>query len=233
MSAEPHVVITRDKTGNVTAHGGDELAATLLKRAGFVTETSPRSLWYRLPWDLGERRENEMASRAARMLEAVGYRVDIGSDLLVGEVTTPSDPRGVHVHGHQILQLTDELNGVQSHDGAAELIEHVADPTDGVVIRLSEFFEAAAEQAKNAGTEAGWNLSYAFEDAAATLISLSDELESTADAFRALGRTPPSRQAQAAQQHSAAARVRNLPSASGTETASVAQPVVPDPRRRR
>ncbi|MBJ7000129.1 hypothetical protein JG491_08580 [Streptomyces sp. CRPSP2-6A1] len=67
MSTTHDVVITREPTGNVTAEGGDELAFTLLKRAGFVIETAPLSFWYRLPWDMGEKRENQMASHAARM----------------------------------------------------------------------------------------------------------------------------------------------------------------------
>ncbi|MFI0808203.1 hypothetical protein [Streptomyces echinatus] len=99
MPVPPDVVIARHPTGDVTAEGGDELAATLLKRASFVIETTPLSFWYRLPWDMGEARENQMASHAACMLTAVGYRVDLGHDLHVGTFTTPSDPQGKRVHG--------------------------------------------------------------------------------------------------------------------------------------
>ncbi|WP_236244040.1 hypothetical protein [Streptomyces sp. CC210A] len=216
MPTPPDVVITRHPTGNVIAEGGDELATTLLKRAGFVIETTPRSFWYRLPWDMGEARENQMASHAARMLTAVGYRVDLGPDLHTGLLTTPSDPRGERVHGHQILRLTDVLNGAETYETAADLTGHVLDPNDGVLVRLSEFFEAAAEQAKASETDAGWDLSYDFAETAATLASLGEDLHDAVDQLRALDRpAQPSWQARVASYYATA------PAAQRTATAAV------------
>ncbi|WP_405852451.1 hypothetical protein OG361_06975 [Streptomyces sp. NBC_00090] len=43
MPTPSAIAITRRPTGEVTAEGGDELAAILLKRADFVIETTPRS----------------------------------------------------------------------------------------------------------------------------------------------------------------------------------------------
>lgn len=187
MSTTPDVVITREPTGNVTAEGGDELAFTLLKRAGFVIETTPLSFWYRLPWDMGAKRENQMASHAARMLSAIGYRVDLDPGLDVTRITTPTDPLGARIYGQQILSLTDQLNGAETYAGAADLLEHVVDPNDGVLVRLSEFFEAAAVQANVADTDAGWDLSHLFEDAAATLTALAEDVRGAGQQMQRLG----------------------------------------------
>ncbi|MEU1299973.1 hypothetical protein [Streptomyces shenzhenensis] len=187
MSTTPNVTITREPTGNVVAEGGDELAVTLLKRAGFVIETTPLSFWYRLPWDLGKERENQMASHATQMLTAVGYQVDLAPGLDVTRFTTPSDPKGIRVYGQQILLLTDQLNGAETYAAAAELAEHVLDPNDGVLVRLSEFFEAAAAQANATDTASGWDLSHVFENAAATIGDLGTELQDASDRIRALG----------------------------------------------
>ncbi|MFJ3939119.1 hypothetical protein [Streptomyces parvus] len=235
MPTPPDVVITRHPTGNVTAEGGDQLATTLLKRAGFVIETTPRSFWYRLPWDMGEARENQMASHAARMLTAVGYRVDLGPDLHVGPLITPSDPQGKHIHGHQVLRLTDELNGAGAYGTAADLAEHVLDPHDGVLVRLSEFFEAAAEQAKASETDAGWDLSYDFAEAAVTLTALGENLHAAADQLRALGPlAQPSWQARVANYYATApATQRAGASAITPEAPAAAPPPASRPNRTR
>ncbi|WP_431949507.1 hypothetical protein [Actinacidiphila sp. bgisy167] len=235
MPTPPDVVITRHPTGNVTAEGGDELAVALLKRAGFVIETTPLSFWYRLPWDMGEARENEMASHAARMLTAVGYRVDLGPDLRVGRLTTPSDPQGKRVHGQQILRLTDEINGAGTYETAADLTEHVLDPNDGVLVRLSEFFEAAAEQAKASETDTGWDLSYDFAEAAATLTSLGEDLYNAADQLRALDRPAmPSWKAQVANYYATAPAAGRTGAPTATpEASAAAPPPAPKPNRTR
>ncbi|MFC8350393.1 hypothetical protein [Streptomyces sp. NPDC057280] len=187
MSTTPYVVITREPTGNVIAEGGDELAVTLLKRAGFVIETTPRTFWYRLPWDMGEERENQMASHAARMLTAVGYQVELDADLDINRITTPTDPCGKRVDGHQILSLTDQLNGAGSYTGAASLVQHIVDPEDGVLVRLGEFFEAAAVQANVADTDDGWHLSHLCEEAAATLTSRAEDVRDAGLQMQRLG----------------------------------------------
>lgn len=210
MPTAPDVIITRRPTGNVTAEGGDDLAFTLLKRAGFVIETAPNSVWYRLPWDMGKDHENGMASHATRMLTAVGYHVDLDASLDVTRVTTPTDLHGQRVHGHRILQLTDELRGTRSYDSSADLIEHVLDPNDGVLVRLSEFFETAALRATASDIEDVWELSQRFEDAASMLHDLGNDLDGAEAQMQALGRRPvrPSWQGQVADYYAAAPAAR-------------------------
>ena len=234
MSTTPDVVITRVPTGNVTAEGGDELATNLLKRAGFVIETTPLSFWYRLPWDMGGERENQMASHAARMLTAVGYQVELDPALDVTRVTTPTDPLGTRVYGQQILSLTDQLNEAETYTGSADLVEHVVDPDDGVLVRLGEFFEAAAVQANVADTADGWDLSHLFEDAASTLTSLGDDLRSAGDQMRALG--PPRKrswQEGVVRYYATAPSPRTGAAPAASEGPSATPPTTPKPSRAR
>ncbi|WP_019546660.1 hypothetical protein [Streptomyces sulphureus] len=103
---------------------------------------------------------------------------------------TPTDPEGKHTYGHQILHLTDRLNGTETYAQAAEETEHVLNEHDGVLARLGQFFEAAAEQAKSSETDEGFELAYRFEDAFSTLLELSDELHGASDQMRTLGPPP-------------------------------------------
>ncbi|MFF3689949.1 hypothetical protein [Streptomyces sp. NPDC002187] len=235
MSTTPDVVITREPTGNVTAEGGDELAVTLLKRAGFVIETTPRSFWYRLPWDMGEERENKMASHAARMLTAVGYHVNLDPGLGVTRVTTPTDPAGDRAIGHSVLTLVDHLNGAATYGAAAEVVDEVLDPDDGVLVRLGDFFEAAAAQANAADTQGGWDLSYVFEDAAATVRELGTDLHAASDRMRDLGPSAQrSWQEGVAHYYATAPNRHTAPAAAVSDEAAATPPSTPDsPAQRR
>ncbi|MGW2056245.1 hypothetical protein ACWCOZ_20420 [Streptomyces sp. NPDC001840] len=236
MSALPDVVIARQPSGNVTAEGGDELAAALLKRAGFVVQTAPRSAsWFRLPWDLGEERENEIAGHAARMLTAVGYQVSLDPRLDVSPVTTPADPRGTRVHGQRIRALTEQLTAADTYATAASLTEEVLDPIDGVLARLSEFFDAAAKQANAADDEDGFDLGGRFTDAARRLTEISEDLHVGSDRLRALGPPAvPNWQAQlGAYRETAPPQHAGAPATVLTQSAAAALPTPPAPRRSR
>ncbi|MFE7124901.1 hypothetical protein [Streptomyces sp. NPDC057617] len=236
MSALPDVVIARQPSGNVTAEGGDELATALLQRAGFVVQTAPRfAPWYRLPWDLGEERENEMADHAARMLTAVGYQVDLDPSLGTSPITTPTDPSGARVHGQLILALTEQLTASETYDTTASLTEEVLDPIDGVLARLSEFFDAAAEQANAADNEDGLDLGGRFTDAARRLTEISEDLHVADDRLRALGPPAvPNWQAQlTAYRETAPPQHAGAPATVLTQSAATALPTPPAPRRSR
>ncbi|MFE4826774.1 hypothetical protein [Streptomyces sp. NPDC056672] len=236
MSPRPDVVIARQQSGNVTAEGGDELAAALLQRAGFVVQTAPRfAPWFRLPWDLGEERENQMASHAARMLTAVGYQVDLDPRLDTSAVTTPTDPRGTSMHGQRIRALTEQLKAADTYDTAASLTEEVLDPIDGVLARLGEFFDAAAEQANAADDEDGLDLGDRFTDAARRLTEISEDLHVASDRLRALGPPAvPNWQAQlTAYCETAPPQHAGAPATVLTRSAATALPTPSAPRRSR
>ncbi|QDY78188.1 hypothetical protein [Streptomyces qinzhouensis] len=194
-SEKPHVVIVRERGGNVAAipHSGftraehGVLAVEMLRHAGFIDDHSPLTQQYRLHWDMGRAYENRQATRAAKMLTAAGFRVELDPSLDADRFTTPSDPAGLRVYGQQILRLTDQLGAARSPVEAADLAEHVLDPHDGVLVRLSQFFETAVEVVKDVGADEGWEVADAFEAAAETINTVFDDLDETAGELRSLG----------------------------------------------
>lgn len=87
--------IRREQGGEVEVTGRiDAFASDVLRRAGFRFEPTLRSVWIRLPFDMGRAWENEHATWAAEMLTAARYRVDLGPDLRAG-APQPAAPTGV------------------------------------------------------------------------------------------------------------------------------------------
>ncbi|GAA2530500.1 MULTISPECIES: hypothetical protein [Streptomyces] len=105
---------------------------------------------------------------------------------------TPSAARtSAYVYGDALLALTDRLNGTESHADAAAMLHQILDPTDGLLERLGEFFEAAGEKAKEAEHDDGFDLSYDLADAAAEIRNLGEVLHVAEDRMRALSTPPP------------------------------------------
>ena len=102
----------------------------------------------------------------------------------------PADVSGnadrTFVYGDVLLALTDRLNATESPTDAAALLHQILDPTSGLLERLGEFFEAAAEKAKESEQDDGFDLHYDLQDAAATLRSLGEDLHTAVDRMRAL-----------------------------------------------
>ncbi|MGA5191400.1 hypothetical protein ACPCSL_33260 [Streptomyces griseoincarnatus] len=107
----------------------------------------------------------------------------------------PPEPRNVpgtphrgplYVHGDALRDLTDRLNGAESHADAAALLHQILEPTDGLLAQLGEFFEAAGEKAKEAEEDDGFDLSYDLADAAAEIRNLAEVLHVAEDRMRAL-----------------------------------------------
>ncbi|MDX3855665.1 hypothetical protein [Streptomyces sp. AK02-01A] len=96
MSSAP-IRILRGRGGQVEVKGTlDDLAAGILRRAGFMTFPTLSGQWVRLPFDLGEARENQRASWAADMLTAARYPVELDPALRPSGTSTASSsaPRG-------------------------------------------------------------------------------------------------------------------------------------------
>ncbi|MFE9367811.1 hypothetical protein ACFYNN_34685 [Streptomyces sp. NPDC006978] len=100
--------------------------------------------------------------------------------------TPEAEDRTAYAYGDVLLTLTDRLNGTDSHADAAALLHQVLEPTHGLLERLGEFFEAAAEKAKEAEQEDGFDLSHDLADAAAELRNLGEDLRVAEDRMRAL-----------------------------------------------
>ncbi|NEB88986.1 hypothetical protein G3I43_33200 [Streptomyces anulatus] len=80
-----------------------------------------------------------------------------------------------------LLELTDQINGSTSHIQAAALLRQVLDPEEGVLARLADSLEAAADKAKEAEEDDGFDLSHDLAEAAAEVRSLGENLQ-TAEA---------------------------------------------------
>ncbi|MFE8009040.1 hypothetical protein [Streptomyces sp. NPDC057418] len=112
-------------------------------------------------------------------------------------VTERAD-RTAYAYGDLLLALTDRLNGTNSHADAATLLHQILEPTHGLLERLGEFFEAAAEKAKEAEQDDGFDLSYDLADAAAEIRNLGEDLRVTENRMRALDPQPSAPQPPAA-----------------------------------
>ncbi|MFE1197280.1 hypothetical protein ACFW6E_31705 [Streptomyces olivaceoviridis] len=74
--------ITRGRGGEVEVTGTiDAFARDILLRAGFLFLPALHGHWIRLPFDLGQRWENEHAAWAADMLTAARYPVHLDPGL--------------------------------------------------------------------------------------------------------------------------------------------------------
>ncbi|KUL53188.1 hypothetical protein [Streptomyces sp. NRRL S-1521] len=91
-----------------------------------------------------------------------------------------------YVYGDALRDLTDRLNGAESHADAAALLHQILEPTEGLLAQLGEFFEAAGEKAKEAEEDDGFDLSYDLADAAAEIRNLSEALQVAESRMRAL-----------------------------------------------
>ncbi|MFB8126818.1 hypothetical protein ACFVG1_12085 [Streptomyces bacillaris] len=135
------------------------------------------------------------------------------------DLSPSADRTSAYVYGDAILALTDRLNGTESHADAAALLHQILDPTNGLLERLGEFFEAAGEKAKEAEQDDGFDLSYDLAEAAAEIRNLGEVLHVAEDRMRALNPPPPAPR----------------PSAAPPRTSRLPLPVLPpaQPRQRR
>ncbi|MFE7119837.1 hypothetical protein ACFU99_30905 [Streptomyces sp. NPDC057654] len=102
-----------------------------------------------------------------------------------------ADGTTVYGYGDAVLALTDRLNAAASYAQAAALLDQVVEPAHGLLERLAEFFEAAAEKAQEAAEDDGFDLAYDLADAAAQIRSLTEQLHVAEDRMRALTPPPP------------------------------------------
>ncbi|MEU6231404.1 hypothetical protein [Streptomyces sp. NPDC047042] len=128
--------------------------------------------------------------------------------------STPTDPAGHYLLGRRILDLTDQLNASASYEEAAYLVDQVLEPTDGLLERLAEFFEAAAEKTNESGREDGFDLHDDLQEAAATVRALGEDLHVVVDRIHALASPPRlSWQTGVADPHATTHRVPRSPAA--------------------
>ncbi|MGZ2361572.1 hypothetical protein LRE75_33655 [Streptomyces sp. 372A] len=120
--------------------------------------------------------------------------------------------------GDALLELTDQLNGSDSPIQAAALLHQVLDPDDGVLARLGDLFEAAAEKAKEAEDADAFDLSHDLADAAIEVRSLGEVLKSAEARMRTLTPLAPPPRSPASPTRTPSLPPRSLPTASPRHT---------------
>ncbi|MFG2564656.1 hypothetical protein ACGFR6_04360 [Streptomyces sp. NPDC048567] len=136
----------------------------------------------------------ETSAEAARdgdlRLTNTTYGSDSTTERTGAQPSTTTATAAATACGDALMDLTDQLNGSDSHVQAAALLRQVLDPDAGVLARLADFFEAAAEKAKEAEDDA-FDLAHDLTDAAVGARNLAEDLK-TADArMRTLTSTTP------------------------------------------
>ncbi|MFJ6438490.1 hypothetical protein [Streptomyces sp. NPDC091416] len=117
----------------------------------------------------------------------------------------------VHAFGDALLALTDRLNGTETHADAAALLHQVLEPVDGLLDRLGEFFEAAAEKAKETEDDDGFDLSDDLAKAAAEVRNLTEVLDTAEVRMRALTPLAPAPQFRSSLTRAPSLPPRSLP----------------------
>nr|BFD94081.1 hypothetical protein KitaXyl93_54410 [Kitasatospora sp. Xyl93] len=190
----PVITISIEPSGSVTAKGSsDDLSATLLRTAGFRQTEDWYGRRHRLPTTTAPADRAAIATHATEMLRAARYSVDLDPKLDLNRLTTPTDPNGLKVTGQQVLQLTDRIRGAATPAQAAEAIDQLLDPDDGILARLREALEAAAEQVTNLDPNE-YELSDRFSTAAEWVSTAEAELVDAVGDLRSLGAPPDARE---------------------------------------
>lgn len=76
-------------------------------------------------------------------------------------------------------------------DSAASLINLVLEPSDGLLDRVADFFEAAGEKARESDHDDAFDLAADFDGAAAHTRQIGEDLHVAVERMRALEPRPP------------------------------------------
>ena len=199
------VTITVQPSGAVVATGGDVLAHDLLRRAGFARHSDWHGVRHRLPTRMPREEQLEVAEGAVRMLGAARYLVDL--DPALWEVNPV---------GAEVLDLVDRVRGAEDGRALARVLEQLVDGERGVLVRLHEALEAAADQVTDLDVDA-YELSDRIGATAEQLFTLNEAMAGVVAEAAALAPAPERTTAQANTPSPTASRSR---AASGAAVAT-------------
>ncbi|WP_371602243.1 hypothetical protein OG345_04930 [Streptomyces sp. NBC_01220] len=172
----PSITITTEPSGSVSAKGAtDDLAAMLLKHAGFQQIEDWYGRRHRLPTTTPPPIRAATATYAAEMLRAARYGVDLDPSLDTTRMTTPANPLGPYTAGAELLRLTDQIRSAESGAGLQQAVDHLLHPEHGALERVREALEAAGEQITDLD-DAAYQLADRFGFAAEFVSSAQSEL---------------------------------------------------------
>ncbi|MEU3599296.1 hypothetical protein ABZ714_11270 [Streptomyces sp. NPDC006798] len=99
---------------------------------------------------------------------------------------TATGPADDYLLGLHLGALTDQLNRAPWYSDAAIALDQILEPNRGLLEKLADFFEAAAEKAREAESDEGFDLHDDLTNAAADVRQLSEELHLAVDQMRDL-----------------------------------------------
>ncbi|GAA3389076.1 hypothetical protein [Streptomyces roseoviridis] len=146
MTENP-ISIVRCPGGEVEADGPiDSLASELLSHAGFVRQYTLRGTWHRLPFDMGEERENDHASDAAEMLRAARYSVQLDPSL--SPAAPPGGergaPRSVRAAAQVLRTWAQNADGLRQPYEAGRTLAALAQGDDSLLRPAADLLLATA-----------------------------------------------------------------------------------------
>jgi hypothetical protein len=201
------VTITVQLSGAVVATGGDALAHDLLRRGGFTRHSDWYGIRHRVPTWMPRPVQLVVVEQTVRMLEAARYNVNLDPALsLVSPV------------GAAVLGLTDQIRGAEGGRELARFVAQLVDGERGVLVRLQEALEAAAEQVIDLDRDAV-EVSDRLGAAAEQLFIIDHELVGVVPEVAALASAMPVRTASQARASSPAASHSPVAPASGAPSA--------------
>ena len=170
------IIITAEPSGSVTVRGGvDELAAAMLRRAGFEQLQDWHGMRHRLPSTCPPDRRTAVASFAATMLHAARYDVTLDRALDTEPPAPPAVSLGRYAAGADLLQVTDRIKAATTGAELAAAVDPLLHPEHGAAEHLREALEAVEEQIRDLDEES-FQLSDRFGFAAEFVCAAQSEL---------------------------------------------------------
>ncbi|MFE7623030.1 hypothetical protein [Streptomyces sp. NPDC057509] len=149
------ITISSEPSGSVVAKGAsDDLAAMLLKHAGFQQIDDWHGRGHRLPTTTSAARRIAVASHAAEMLRAARYDVELAPFLDAAQANTTVRPLEYYAAGAALLQITDAFRAAEDGGGLRDAAEQLLHPEHGALERVREALEAASEHITDLDDEA-------------------------------------------------------------------------------
>ncbi|MEU0401873.1 hypothetical protein ABZ318_16830 [Streptomyces sp. NPDC006197] len=183
----PPITISSEFSGSVVAKGAnDNLAAMILKHAGFQQIQDWHGRRHRLPTTTLAADQVAIANHAAEMLRAARYDVDLSPSLDKARMSTPANPFESYAASAALLQITDEIRSAENGEDLRRAVDQLLHPEHGALERVREALEVAGEHINDLDDEA-YRLADRFGFAADFVCSAQSELVDSEDDLRRVG----------------------------------------------
>lgn len=140
------ITISSEPSGSVVAKGAtDDLAAMLLKHAGFQQIDDWHGRRHRLPTTTSAAHRIAISSHAAEMLRAACYDVDLAPFLDAAQASTTVRPLEHYAAGAALLQITDTIRATETVEALSKAVDPLLHLEHGALERVREALEAASD----------------------------------------------------------------------------------------